>query len=139
MAVFDSFDYLEEDILDERVVAEVCCLFGDLREEVAIGAVRENDVDASRCLDDIVQGDDVRVGRSQGVEGDLAALEPPLPAVQAGLVETLDGVVFAVASDGLVDDSVCANADDRDELESSIVDLLAGQVLVKLLSVCHCR
>lgn len=139
MAVFDSFDYLQEDILDERVVAEVCCLLGDLREEVAIGAVRENDVDASRCLDDIVQGDDVRVGRSQGVEGDLAALEPTLPAVEAGLVETLDGVILAVASDGLVDDPVCANADDRDELESSVIDLLAGQVLVELLSVCHCR
>lgn len=71
------------------------------------------------------------------MEGDFASLETTLPAVEAGLVQALDCIVLAVACDGFVDDSVCANADDRHQLERAVVDLLASQVLVKLLIVRH--
>lgn len=137
MAVFDCFHYLQEDVGNESVFAEVGGFFSYLREEITVAAIRKHHVDTSRRLDDIVQGDDVRMRRSQSMEGDFSALEATLPAVEAGLVQAFDSVVLAVACESLVYDSVCAYTDDRDELECAVVDFLAGQILIELGGVSH--
>lgn len=71
------------------------------------------------------------------MEGDFASLETALPAVEASLVQAFDCIVLSVACNGFVDDTVCADADDRHQLERAVVDLLASQVLVELLTVRH--
>lgn len=133
VAVLDGVDDLEEDVLDEGVVPEVPRLFRDLAEEVAVGAEGEDDVDAGRGLDDVVEGDDVGVGGGEGVEGDLPALEGPLAGVEPGLVEALYRVVPPVPREGFIDDAVRSESDDGDEFECTVVYPLPREVLVELL------
>ena len=133
VAVLDRINDLQEDVLDEVVAAEVTRLFGDLAEEITVGTVGEDDVDAGRGLDYVMQGDYVRMGGSESVKCDLPSLEGALPAVEAGLVEALDGVLFPISGNGLVYDAIGSEADDGDELEVAVVDPLAGKV--RLLGV----
>lgn len=143
----DGVDDLEEDGANEVVVAEVARLVGDHAEEVAVGAEGEDDVDDAAGFDDAVEADDVGVGGGQGVEGDLSALKAALTGVEAGLVETLDGVVPSpcvrggrVGGDGSadaggdifgeVDHTVGAEAEDRHELKAVLVDGVAQKSLV---------
>lgn len=93
VAEFDGVDDLDEDGADEIVIGEVAASFGDHAEKVAIGIVRENDVDAGRCLDDVVKGSDVGVGGGETMKGDLPTLKRPLPPIHPDLVEALDGVM----------------------------------------------
>jgi hypothetical protein len=60
------------------------------------------------------------------VKSNLSTLKAALSAVEAGLVETLDCVVFAISSESFVDDAISSYAYDRHELECAIINNLAG-------------
>ena len=124
VAVFDGVEELEEDVLDEMVLAEVATVVEDLGEEVAVGGKVHDEVGVVVLLDDAVEGDDVGVGRGEAVEGDLAHVELALAGagVDVRADEALDGIVAGEGVDGAVDDAVPADAEDLDELEGVVVD-----------------
>lgn len=75
MARLQSVDDLKEQALDERIVPAVDARTRQESEEVAAGAVVEDEEDVKLVLDDAVEGDDVRVARQDLVEVDLLSLE----------------------------------------------------------------
>lgn len=155
VAVIDRVDDLKEDPTDQLVVAEVPLPLRDHPKQVALLAELQHDVDARLLLDDIVERHDVPVVAGEGVESDLPPLKGPLSLVEADLVEALDGVERLMAEGGMgtrsrmrrrscgdvpreVDDSIRSQAQDRNELELTIVDPVADQVLrVGRVLRCH--
>ena len=75
MAVFNRIEQLQEDVLDELILAKVPALVEDLGEEVPVLAIVHNDVREIFVLDDTMEGDDVWVGGCELVETDLAQVQ----------------------------------------------------------------
>lgn len=134
MAILDGRDDLKEDGLDEVVFTEVKLLLGDGREEVAVGAEIHDDKDPLGFFKDTVQSDDAWVSRSELVQGNFTTLEFALAGVQAGFREALDGIPGGllwgrIGVDCKVNDAVCTGTEDRNELNATAVDALAGEVV----------
>ena len=103
----------------------------DHAEQIAFVVKVHDDKHQVAFLHDLVQGDYARMSAGELVQSNLAALEMPLSCVQPGAEEHLDGEVDGrgrVQVYGEVDDTVSADAEDRDELEAAIVDGLADEI-----------
>ena len=83
---------LQEDRLDQEIVADEMALFGDAGEEVPSRTEFEDNVRAFGGIHDAGQPDHIGMLASQTVEPDLALLAFQLPRIQADLVECLDGI-----------------------------------------------
>ena len=75
MAVFNRIEQLQEDVLDELILAKVPALVEDLGEEVTVLAIVHNDVSEIFAIDDTLEGDDVGVSGGELVETDLAQVQ----------------------------------------------------------------
>ena len=75
MAVFNRIEQLQEDVLDEFILAKVPALVEDLGEEVTVLAIVHNDVSEIFAFDDTMEGDDIGVGGGKLVEADLAEVQ----------------------------------------------------------------
>ena len=72
MAVFNRIEQLQEDVLDEFILAEVPALVEDLGEEVTVLAVVHDDIREIFILNNTMEGNDIWVGGGKLVETDLA-------------------------------------------------------------------
>ena len=123
MAMLDGIQYLEEDIPAEFILANVLAQLGDIEEQVTLGAVLQNDVDAVRVIHDLEHGHDVWVCRGQVVKSDLALLVGNLSTLQGSavgieLAQTLDCIANASLDiNSRVDDAIGSGTKDLGQLE----------------------
>ena len=105
VAVFNCIEQLQEDVLDEVILAKVPALVEDLGEEVTILAIVHNDICEILVLYDAVEGNDVGVSRGKLVGMDLVQVQLASAGWLGGGVGDGDG-----GSDvrGMVDDSITA-------------------------------
>ena len=75
MAVFNRIEQLQEDVLDELILAKVPALVEDLGEQVTILTIVHNDICEIFVLDDTVKGNDIGMGGGKLVETDLAQVQ----------------------------------------------------------------
>jgi hypothetical protein len=75
VAILNRIEQLQEDVLDELILAKVPALVEDLGEEVAILAIVHNDIRKIFVLDDTMERDDIGVGGGALVEMDLAQVQ----------------------------------------------------------------
>ena len=75
MAVFNRIEQLQEDVLDEFILAKVPALVEDLGEEVTVLAIVHNDICEIFVLNNTMEGNDIWVGGGELVETDLAGVE----------------------------------------------------------------
>ena len=75
MAVFNRIEQLQEDVLDEFILAKVPALVEDLSEEVTVLAIVHNDICEIFVLNNTMERNDVWVGGGKLVETDLAQVE----------------------------------------------------------------
>ena len=75
VAVFNRIEQLQEDVLDEFILAKIPALVEDLGKEVTVLTIVHNDVCEIFVLDDTMEGDDVWVSRCELVETDLAHVQ----------------------------------------------------------------
>lgn len=123
VAVLDGVQDLEEDSLGKLILANVLSALGDVVEEIAFGAILQNNIDAVGAVHDPEHGDHVGMFRCLVVESNLAPLESGLPAVQGGpigveLAQTLHGILDpGVDIDGTINNSVGTGAQNLGQLE----------------------
>ena len=75
MAVFNRIEQLQEDVLDEFILAKVPALVEDLSEEVTVLAIVHNDICEIFVLNNTMERNDVWMGGGKLVETDLAQVE----------------------------------------------------------------
>lgn len=75
MAAFNRIEQLQEDVLDELILAKVPALVEDLGEEVTILAIVHNDICEIFVLDDTMEGNNIGVSRGKLVETDLTQVQ----------------------------------------------------------------
>ena len=75
MAVFNRIEQLQEDVLDDLILAKVPALVEDLGEEVTVLAIVHNDICEIFVLDDTMEGNDIGMGRGKLVETNLAQVQ----------------------------------------------------------------
>jgi len=75
VAVFNRIEQLQEDVLDEFILAKIPALVEDLGEEVTVLAVVHNDVCEIFVLDDTMEGNDIGVSGGELVEADLTQVQ----------------------------------------------------------------
>ena len=75
MAVLNRIEQLQEDVLDEFILAKVPALVEDLGEEATILAVVHNDICEIFVLNDTMEGNDVGMGGGKLVETDLSQVQ----------------------------------------------------------------
>jgi hypothetical protein len=123
VAVLHGIQDLEEGAPDKSIITHISTLFGDIREQVALRAVFQDNIGAVFVVDNLQHGHYVRVGRGSVVELDLPRLELLLSAVQrlsilVGLAQSLDSVPDAGGVvERRVDDAIRAGPQDPPELE----------------------
>ena len=61
MAILNCVKQLQEDVFDQNVVAKIAAIMEDLREQVVVRGVVQDNIRPVVFLDDAVKGDDVRV------------------------------------------------------------------------------
>ena len=71
MAVFNRIQQLQEDTLDEFILAKVLSLVGDLGEEVTVLVMIHNHVCEIFVLDDTMEGNDIVVSGGERVKTDF--------------------------------------------------------------------
>lgn len=124
VAVLDGIQDLEESVLGHGIVPDILALLGDVGEEIAFGAVFNDNVCAVWGVHDLYQRHDVGVGAGLVVEMNLALLELALARLQTNLVECLYGIGDVCLNvHGCVHDSVGSNSKDSGQLETSSKDL----------------
>lgn len=107
-------------MLGQLVVADESSSFGDVGEQVTLGAEFNHDESTVWALKNAQQGDDIRVLAGLVMERDLPPLEASLPGIQSGLGEGLHSIGSVGEDvDGLVDHSVGTNSEDRDKFQTS--------------------
>ena len=92
VAVLDGIEDLDEDVLEELVVAGVQAALNEGMEEVAARAVLQNDVEELLGLVIAVEAADVWVVGDLHMRTELALLELPELGVLGRLLHDLDGV-----------------------------------------------
>lgn len=118
MAELYGIQELEEDTLDQGVIADKVALVGDAGEQVTLGAELHHDVGTIHGVHDAHEGDHVGMLAGQMVETDLALLVFELTGIQPGLVEGLDRITaMRVNVQGSVDNSVGANTKDASQFQ----------------------
>ena len=75
VAVFNCIEQLQEDVLDEFILAKIPALVEDLGEEVTVLAIIHNDVCKIFVLDDTMEGNDIGVSGGEFVETDLTQVQ----------------------------------------------------------------
>ena len=70
--VFSRIEQLQEDVLDEFILAKVPVLVEDLGEEFTILAIIHNSVSETFAFDDTMGRDDIGVSGGKFAETDLA-------------------------------------------------------------------
>ena len=75
MAIFNRIEQLQEDVLDEFILAKIPALVEDLGEEVTVLAIVHNDVCEIFVLDDTMEGNDIGVSGGELVETDLTQVQ----------------------------------------------------------------
>jgi hypothetical protein len=75
VAVFNRIEQLQEDVLDEFILAKVPALVEDLGEEVTILAIVHNDICEIFVLNDTMEGNDIWMGGGKFVETNLAQVQ----------------------------------------------------------------
>jgi hypothetical protein len=86
VAMLDSIEDLEEDLLGQLVVANILSALRDIQEEVALGAIFKNDEDAVRVVHDLEHRDHIAVRGGLVVETDFPLLILYLAPLQWGPV-----------------------------------------------------
>jgi hypothetical protein len=102
-------------------------LVGDHGEQVTFLSVVHHHVQELALLNEPVHSDDAAVRRGQTVESNLTPLEMPLPSIETGASKAFNCAVHRLRItrvDAEVHYAVRAGADDRDQLDESIVDKL---------------
>jgi hypothetical protein len=95
MAVLNSIEQLEEDMLDEEVIAEIAATMKDLGEKVSVAGVVHNNVRVIVLFDNAVKGDNVRVRGCKLMQGNFADVKMALAAcLGLGLHQAFDGIRF---------------------------------------------
>ncbi len=151
MQIVHCIDDLEEDSLDESIVADIlhgrnirsnrlhivtgtpthALLFGDHTEQISVLTVVHDHVDQTAFLDDATHLDYVWVVARKLVQREFSALELSLPRVETSGVETLDCVLALPRGHDVhraVDDTICTVAEDANELKPTMVDAMTEQV-----------
>ena len=66
MAVFNHIEQLQEDVLDESILAKVPALVEDLGEEAATPAIVHNNIREIFNLDETMEGNDIWTSGGKG-------------------------------------------------------------------------
>ncbi len=120
VAILDGIQNLQESMLGQVIVADEAALLGDIGEQVAFRTEFNHDERAVRTVQDAKQGDHIGVLAGLVVEGNLSSLETSLSGIQSGLGERLHGIGDVGQDvDGLVDNSIGADSEDRDKFQSA--------------------
>lgn len=126
MTVCNGVEQLKKDPLCKSIVADVVVSFGDGGKEIALWAILHDDVNTIRTIEYFYNGYDVGMFLCSTVERDFACLEFLLRIIEretiwAYLGEGLDCVRYIIDHiDGSVDYTVCADAEDFDELDIAV-------------------
>ena len=75
VAVLDSVEQLQEDVLDEAIVPKIAAAMQDLGEEIVIRRIIHNDICVGALVHNAVEGDHARVCRGELVQGDFADVD----------------------------------------------------------------
>lgn len=75
VAVVNRIEQLQENVLDEFILAKVPALVEDLGEEVTILTIVHNDICEIFVLNNTMEGNDIGVGGGKLVETDLAQVQ----------------------------------------------------------------
>jgi hypothetical protein len=75
VAVLNRIEQLQEDVLDEFILAKVPALVEDLGEEVTVFAIVHNDICEIFVLNNTMEGNDVGVSGGELVETDLTQVQ----------------------------------------------------------------
>ena len=119
VAMLERVDDLDEDTLDEFILAQESGLLHDRVKVTGTEIVDVEDVKA--LLELTMEGEDVGVGRDASMELFLATV------ISLGdlLHDALNGVVYAAVSvDGVVDNAICPCTQDRLNPEGTIIECL---------------
>jgi 23S rRNA U2552 (ribose-2'-O)-methylase RlmE/FtsJ len=132
MAVIDGVEQLEENMLDQVILAKITSLMQNLAKEIPIWTVIHDDEGAVLLFNDAMKCDDIRVGWCTFVKRDLLDMKASLAdAVPCRCVKkAFDGVGRGIVGsrakvDRAIDDSVTAITQDAYEFEGAIVDTSA--------------
>lgn len=141
VAVLDGVEDLDEDTLEELVVAGVDEALHHGVEEVAARAEVEDDVDEVVALVRPVDGDDVRVVLDDEMSGDFPLLVAPAAGLGIRLLHDFDGELLRCGvsgrwgwvtgfcdCDAVEDDAVRALPEHLCEEETAVVDGLAEKL-----------
>lgn len=125
VAMFNGIQNLKEDALGQSILSNILTALRDVKKQISLRAILQDDVDAVRLVDDLQHGNHVVMGRRQVVQPDLAVLEGELPAIQRSpirveLAEALDGVPQArLDVDRAIDDAIGSRSKDGGQLQLS--------------------
>lgn len=129
-AVFVTVCYgveqLKKDLLRKSIVADVVVSFGDGGKEITLRAILHDDVNTIGTVKYFYNGYDVGMLLCSTVEGDFTGLEFLLRIIEGETIwadfgEGFDGVWYIIDYiDGSVYYTVCADAEDFDELDIAV-------------------
>jgi len=127
VAVFNRIEQLQEDVLDEFILAKVPALVEDLGEEITILTIVHNDICEIFVLDDTMERNDVGVSGGELVETDLTQVQLASTGRSrgVGMGETFHGVRDGDGGSGVegtVNDTITALTEQFYELQRTIVD-----------------
>lgn len=118
MAELYGIQELEEDTLDQGVIADKVAFVGDAGEQVALGAELHHDVGTIHGIHDAHEGDHIGMLAGQMVETNLALLVFELSGIQPGLVEGFHSMAdVRVNVQGGIYNSVGANTKDASKFK----------------------
>lgn len=95
VAVLHRVEKLKEYALGKQIIADVAGVLGDVAKQVALWAVLEHDEVCVGSLDDVDEGDHIRMRAGQLVQSDLLLEKLRLARREADFVQSLDGIADA--------------------------------------------
>ena len=75
MAIFNRIEQLQENVLDEFILAKVPALVEDLGKEITILAIVHNDICEIFVLNDTMEGNNIWMSGGKLVEADLTQVQ----------------------------------------------------------------
>ena len=126
VAVCNGVEQLKKDLLSKSIVADIVVSLGDGGKEITLWAILHDDVNTIGTIEYFYNGYDVGMLLCSTVEGNFARLEFLLRIIERETVwayfgEGFNGVWYIIDHiDGSVNYTVCADAEDFDELNIAV-------------------
>lgn len=115
--MLNSGENLEEHLLGLEVVADVMPFLGDLGKQIAFGTVLHNDISAIRAVQNLHEGNHIRVLACKVMQVNLTVLELLLSWIKADLAQCFDCILTAINKImRLVNSAICSDSKDSGQL-----------------------